>query len=128
MEDFFASGQPVVREDSASEDPNQGTLISEDDSDTVALIKELIETRIRPYVQEDGGDIVYHGFRDGYVMVQLQGSCVGCPSSSLTLKSGIESMLKHYCPEIKGVNEFVDDDVEKASQEQLSKLENPNKG
>ena len=77
----------------------------------VATIKELLDTRIRPVVQEDGGDVVYRGFDEetGEVMLQLQGSCVGCPSSSATLKGGIEQMLRHYVPEITAVKEILDD-------------------
>ncbi|KAK7348746.1 hypothetical protein VNO80_23398 [Phaseolus coccineus] len=73
----------------------------QDDSETVAMIKELLETRIRPAVQDDGGDIVYIGFdKDtGIVKLKMQGACSGCPSSSVTLKSGIENMLMHYVPE-----------------------------
>ena len=76
-----------------------------DDDEIVAMIKELLETTIRPAVAEDGGDIVFKSFNEesGLVTVQLQGSCDGCPSSSVTLKSGIENMLMHYVPEVKGV-------------------------
>ena len=70
------------------------------------LSKELLEARIRPAVQDDGGDIAYRGFEDGVVKVQLQGSCVGCPQSSVTLKMGIENMLMHYIPEVKAVEEI----------------------
>ncbi|CEO95317.1 unnamed protein product (mitochondrion) [Plasmodiophora brassicae] len=123
LEDFFASGQPIISDANSSSAPNKDTTILDTDSDTVAMIKELIETRIRPYIQEDGGDVVYRGFVDGIVHLQLQGSCVGCPSSTVTLKNGIEGMLMHYCPEVKGVTEFVDEPLEAASREQLSKLE-----
>ena len=78
------------------------TAISDDDDEVVACIKELLETRIRPALQDDGGDIVYKGFNPdtGVVTLKLQGSCVGCPSSTVTLKNGIESMLSHYVPEV----------------------------
>lgn len=81
------------------------TTILDDDDEVVAMIKELIEARIRPAVQEDGGDIRYVSFdeEDGLVTVQLEGSCVGCPSSSVTLKQGVENMLMHYIPEVKNV-------------------------
>ncbi|RYR62990.1 hypothetical protein Ahy_A04g020765 [Arachis hypogaea] len=74
----------------------------QDDSETVAMIKELLETRIRPAVQDDGGDIEYRGFDPdtGIVKLKMQGACSGCPSSSVTLKSGIENMLMHYIPEL----------------------------
>ncbi|MBB3942570.1 Fe-S cluster biogenesis protein NfuA [Sphingorhabdus rigui] len=71
-----------------------------EDADIVIQIKELIETRIRPAVANDGGDIVYRGFQKGIVFLQMQGACAGCPSSSATLKNGIEQLLKHYVPEV----------------------------
>ncbi len=73
------------------------------DADVVAQIKDLIETRVRPAVANDGGDIIYRGFREGVVFLQMQGACSGCPSSSATLKNGIESLLKHYVPEVTEV-------------------------
>ena len=73
------------------------------DADIVEQIKELIETRVRPAVANDGGDIIYRGFRDGVVFLTMQGACSGCPSSSATLKNGIESLLKHYVPEVTEV-------------------------
>ncbi len=73
------------------------------DADIVAQIRELIETRVRPAVANDGGDIVYRGFRDGIVYLTMQGACSGCPSSSATLKHGIEGLLKHYVPEVSEV-------------------------
>lgn len=81
------------------------TTILDDDDEIVAMIKELIEDRIRPAVQEDGGDIRYKNFEEdtGIVTVQLAGSCVGCPSSSVTLKNGVENMLMHYIPEVTAV-------------------------
>lgn len=81
------------------------TTILEDDDEIVAMIKELIEDRIRPAVQDDGGDILYVNFDEesGMVTVQLAGSCVGCPSSSVTLKQGVENMLMHYIPEVTAV-------------------------
>ncbi|KHK92959.1 NifU family protein [Novosphingobium malaysiense] len=73
------------------------------DADVVAQIRELIETRVRPAVANDGGDIVYRGFREGVVFLTMQGACSGCPSSTATLKHGIESLLKHYVPEVTEV-------------------------
>lgn len=73
------------------------------DEDIVIQIKELIETRVRPAVANDGGDIVYRGFQKGVVFLQMQGACSGCPSSSATLKNGIEQLLKHYVPEVTEV-------------------------
>lgn len=106
--DFFSSGKPLIMDSNtlASVD----TAIHEDDSETVAMIKELLETRIRPAVQDDGGDIEYRGFdpETGIVKLKMQGACSGCPSSSVTLKSGIENMLMHYVPEVKGVEQELD--------------------
>lgn len=73
------------------------------DADVVEQIKDLIETRVRPAVANDGGDIIYRGFREGVVYLQMQGACSGCPSSTATLKNGIESLLKHYVPEVNEV-------------------------
>ena len=73
------------------------------DADVVEQIKELIETRVRPAVANDGGDIIYKGFREGVVYLTMQGACSGCPSSSATLKQGIEGLLKHYVPEVTEV-------------------------
>ena len=76
---------------------------NENDSDVVKQIKELLDTRVRPAVAMDGGDIIYDSFDDGIVYLQMQGACSGCPSSTATLKMGIENMLKHYVPEVKEV-------------------------
>jgi len=111
--DHYQSGKPAV----SSTPEITDTTILEDDDEIVAMIKELLETRIRPAVQEDGGDIRYVMFDEdtGVVEVQLAGSCVGCPSSSVTLKNGVENMLMHYIPEVTGVisveDETADDDV-----------------
>jgi Fe-S cluster biogenesis protein NfuA len=105
--EHFSSGAPLFRsdEDRATAGP-QDTRILDTDSETVAMIKELLDTRIRPAIMEDGGDIEYRDFTDdGIVQVKLKGSCRGCSSSSVTLKSGIERMLMHYIPEVKGVDQ-----------------------
>lgn len=99
--DFFVSGGEVMR--SKARSASAGGEASEDDSAIVKEIKELIETRVRPAVAMDGGDIVFHSFEDGIVKLEMHGSCSGCPSSTATLKSGIENMLKHYIPEIVAV-------------------------
>jgi len=111
--DHYQSGKPAVTDVPEITD----TTIFEDDDEVVAMIKELLETKIRPAVQEDGGDIRYFGFDEetGMVSVQLAGSCVGCPSSSVTLKNGVENMLMHYIPEVTGVEsveEEEDDDYD----------------
>lgn len=99
--DFYASGQMAMLDSPSITD----TTILDDDSEVVAMIKELLESRIRPAVQEDGGDIKYVSFEEdsGIVTVKLAGSCVGCPSSSVTLKNGVENMLMHYIPEVRSV-------------------------
>ena len=99
--DHYASGKAAVTSTPEITD----TTILEDDDEVVAMIKELLETRIRPAVQEDGGDIRYVGFvaETGIVTVKLAGSCVGCPSSAVTLKNGVENMLMHYIPEVTAV-------------------------
>jgi Fe-S cluster biogenesis protein NfuA len=73
------------------------------DAETVAAIKELIETRVRPAVAQDGGDIVFRGFADGVVFLNMHGACAGCPSSTMTLKQGIENLLRHFLPEVEEV-------------------------
>ena len=80
-----------------------GTRHDPADADVVAQIKDLIETRVRPAVANDGGDIIYRGFREGVVYLTMQGACSGCPSSTATLKQGIEGLLKHYVPEVTEV-------------------------
>lgn len=99
--DHYATGKPALTDAPEITD----TTIFDDDDEVVAMIKELLESRIRPAVQEDGGDIRYVGFDEasGIVTVKLAGSCVGCPSSSVTLKNGVENMLMHYIPEVTGV-------------------------
>ncbi|MBM3555489.1 MAG: NifU family protein [Alphaproteobacteria bacterium] len=95
--EHFTAGKPVLADQVAE----TGSEI--DDDPLVAQIKELIETRVRPAVAQDGGDILFHGFEDGIVYLHMQGSCAGCPSSTATLRYGIENMLKHYVPEVMEV-------------------------
>jgi Fe-S cluster biogenesis protein NfuA len=104
--DHFSSGAPLFRAASASEiaiAPNAGFEDAPEDADIIAQIQDLIETRVRPAVAQDGGDIVYRGYREGIVYLAMHGACSGCPSSTMTLKSGIESLLKHYVPEVETV-------------------------
>ncbi len=93
------------------------TTILDTDDEIVAMIKELLETRIRPAVQDDGGDIHYvnYDIDSGIVYVKLAGSCVGCPSSSVTLKNGVENMLMHYIPEVSGVEAIMEEEEEESS-------------
>lgn len=92
--EHFVTGAPVmsVRVDEPASD--------EADSEVVAQIKELLDTRVRPAVAQDGGDIVFHSYRNGVVSLAMQGACHGCPSSTMTLKMGIENLLKHYIPDV----------------------------
>ncbi|CAK8692194.1 unnamed protein product [Clavelina lepadiformis] len=119
--DFFSAGNLPVLTDA---DPAPDTIIDDDDDEVVAMIKELLDTRIRPTVMEDGGDIIYKGFdaEKGIVKLKLQGSCSNCPSSSVTLKSGIENMMKFYIPEVNEVKE-VEDELDALSKEEFKKLE-----
>lgn len=95
--EHYASGMPVVEStDNAGEDDSE-------DDDTVKQIKQLLDTRVRPAVAMDGGDIVFQNFDDGIVTLQMRGACQGCPSSTATLKMGIENMLRHYIPEVREV-------------------------
>ena len=104
--EFFSSGHALFRSEEEKQAAGpQDTRILETDSETVAMIKELLETRVRPSIMEDGGDIEYRGFEDGIVKVKLRGSCRGCSSSTVTLKSGIERIMMHYIPEVKGVDQ-----------------------
>ncbi|XP_068130905.1 NFU1 iron-sulfur cluster scaffold homolog, mitochondrial [Hyperolius riggenbachi] len=114
--DFFSSGLPVVTENA----PRTETAPSEEDDEVVAMIKELLDTRIRPTVQEDGGDVLYRGFQDGIVQLKLQGSCTSCPSSIITLRNGIQNMLQFYIPEVEGVEQVTDDDDEDVGKEPAS--------
>ena len=105
--EHYMSGAPLLADGTAGNDEatdEEGEFFNEADADTVATIKDLIETRVRPAVANDGGDIVYRGFDKGNVYLKMQGACAGCPSSSATLKNGIESLLKHYVPEVTAVH------------------------
>ena len=98
--EHMTTGLPIMSDVSVDDGESAAT---EEDSEVVGQIKELIETRVRPAVAQDGGDIVFEGFDEGVVYLQLRGACAGCPSSSMTLKMGIENMLKHYIPEVTEV-------------------------
>lgn len=97
----FSSGRPVINGEYRAEKP--ASSAGEEDSEIVVQIKELLDTRIRPAVAQDGGDIAFESFEDGIVYLRLQGACAGCPSSTMTLKAGIENLLKHFIPEVTEV-------------------------
>ena len=94
--EHFTSGEPAVSESATK-------AIEEEGNEVVAQIKELLETRVRPAVAQDGGDIIFDHYAEGVVYLHMQGSCSGCPSSTATLKAGIENMLRHYVPEVTEV-------------------------
>ena len=96
--EHYQSGQPVMSGDAT---PASGHADHDgEDAEIVGQIKELLDTRVRPAVAQDGGDITFHGFERGVVYLHMQGACAGCPSSTLTLKMGIENLLRHYIPEV----------------------------
>ncbi len=95
--EHFNSGAPVIEDDGS--DAESGA----DDDETTTQIKDLLDTRVRPAVAQDGGDIVFRGFKNGIVYLHMQGACAGCPSSTATLKHGIENMLRYYIPEVMEV-------------------------
>ena len=98
--EHFVSGQPVIAEAAEMGRVHADHGENGEDAEIIEQIKELLDTRVRPAVAMDGGDIVYRGFQNGIVMLQMQGACQGCPSSTATLKMGIETMLRHYIPEV----------------------------
>ncbi|KAJ1342923.1 hypothetical protein BSLG_002580 [Batrachochytrium salamandrivorans] len=117
--DFYSAGTPLFKE------KFQGatdTMILPEDSETVAMIKELLESRIRPTIQEDGGDIEYMGFVNGAVKLKLRGACRTCDSSVVTLKNGIQNMLMHYIPEVTAVEQVLDE-MDVISNKEFSMLE-----
>jgi Fe-S cluster biogenesis protein NfuA len=104
--DHFTLGAPLFVQGSAAGIQIDEPQMFEDDpadADIVDQIKDLIETRVRPAVAQDGGDIVYRGYKNGTLYLAMQGACAGCPSSAITLKRGIEGLIKHYVPEVETV-------------------------
>ena len=96
--EHYTSGEPVLSGEQAAPEG-----AAAEDDEIVAQIKELLETRVRPAVAQDGGDIVYKGYREGHLYLSMHGACSGCPSSTVTLKRGIESLIRHYVPEVETV-------------------------
>jgi Fe-S cluster biogenesis protein NfuA len=99
--EHYVSGAPIVAEESAND--AAGVSFDPKDQAVVDTIKELLETRVRPAVAQDGGDITFSGFREGVVYLHMRGACSGCPSSTATLRHGIENLLRHFCPEVQEV-------------------------
>ena len=100
--EHYMSGAPVVGASTGAEVEDEGAFDPED-AEVVKTIKELLETRVRPAVAQDGGDITFSKFKDGIVYLHMRGACAGCPSSTATLRHGIENLLKHFCPEVSEV-------------------------
>jgi Fe-S cluster biogenesis protein NfuA len=101
--EHYLSGEPMLRQGADSSARDAGEFFDEKDASMVATIKELIETRVRPAVANDGGDITFKGYRDGVVYLNMRGACAGCPSSTATLKHGIENLLRHFVPDVTEV-------------------------
>ncbi|NBV93976.1 MAG: NifU family protein [Methylocystaceae bacterium] len=105
--EHFTSGAPLLTDpDLSPSEGQENEFFDPADEQIVATIKELIETRVRPAVANDGGDIVFKGYRDGIVYLAMKGACSGCPSSTATLRNGIENLLRHFLPEIKSVEKI----------------------
>ncbi|KAJ2730420.1 hypothetical protein IW152_005259 [Coemansia sp. BCRC 34962] len=125
--DHFSSGRSLIRDDTAGDgtakSPAAGA-VEEEDSEIVSEIKELLESRVRPSIQEDGGDLDFVSFDEatGVVRIRLRGACRGCSSSTVTLKHGVEGMLTYYIPEVTSV-ESVDDELEAQANKEFIKLE-----
>jgi Fe-S cluster biogenesis protein NfuA len=100
--EHYMSGAPTVDDGDTAGEEAAGDYDAKDE-DTVKTIKELLDTRVRPAVANDGGDIVFQGFKDGIVFLHMRGACSGCPSSTATLRHGIENLLKHFCPDVQEV-------------------------
>ncbi|NRG16524.1 NifU family protein [Rhizobiales bacterium] len=99
--EHFMSGEPVIRDGGPGESSEE--FFDEGDEETVDMIKDLIETRVRPAVAQDGGDITFKGFKEGVVYLSMRGACAGCPSSTATLQHGIQNLLRHFVPEVEEV-------------------------
>jgi Fe-S cluster biogenesis protein NfuA len=101
--EHYQSGDPVAAGTQTGESLGEDEFFAPEDEETVKTIKELLETRVRPAVAQDGGDITFQGYRDGIVFLHMRGACSGCPSSTATLRHGIENLLRHFIPEVQEV-------------------------
>jgi Fe-S cluster biogenesis protein NfuA len=104
--EHFMSGKPVLTDPGAAAESSGEEFFEDEDAETVEVIKELLATRVRPAVAMDGGDIIFKGFKEGTVFLHMQGACSGCPSSTATLKSGIENLLRHFVPGVEQVQQI----------------------
>lgn len=104
--EHFMSGKPILTESAAAQELTGDEFFEAEDAETVEVIKELLDTRVRPAVAMDGGDITFKGYKEGTVFLQMQGACSGCPSSTATLKSGIENLLRHFVPGVEQVQQI----------------------
>ena len=104
--EHFTAGRPVLLDEAAAGDAQGlgGHSDAGEDSEVVSQIKELLDTRVRPAVAQDGGDITFRGYKEGTVFLHMKGACAGCPSSTATLKHGIQNLLRHFIPEVQGVD------------------------
>jgi Fe-S cluster biogenesis protein NfuA len=98
--EHFMTGEPLLRDEAGAASADAEEFYEAGDAETVATIKELIETRVRPAVANDGGDITFRGFKDGVVYLNMKGACSGCPSSTATLRHGIQNLLRHFVPDV----------------------------
>jgi len=103
--EHFMSGQPVMSAGAGEPDEHEGEFYDEADAEIVVTIKELLDTRVRPAVAQDGGDITFRGYQNGTVFLYMKGACAGCPSSTATLKHGIQNLLRHFVPEVEHVEQ-----------------------
>jgi Fe-S cluster biogenesis protein NfuA len=103
--EHFMSGTPILSSEAEGDATASDESFAPEDAETVAAIKDLLETRVRPAVASDGGDIVFRAFKDGIVYLQMKGACSGCPSSTATLKRGIQNLLCHFLPQVKSVEQ-----------------------
>lgn len=117
--DFFTTGQQALKVAERQEAEEAPVDVSPENAEVIGMIKEILDTRIRPTIQDDGGDVEFRGFdpQTGWVHLKLVGACRTCSSSTITLRNGIETMLMHYIPEVKGVEQVVDPEEEVATKE-----------
>lgn len=101
--EHYLSGDPVVDDPSAAPAEDEGEEFAAEDAATVAMIKEILDERVRPAVAGDGGDIIFRAYKDGVVHLSMRGACAGCPSSTMTLQMGIQNLLRHFIPEVQEV-------------------------